>query len=99
MAGVYKWCGSVAAYENLPVENVDVGDVYNVLSTDMNYAWTESGWDQLGSSLYNIGYGLTLSDNTVAVNQDLVAMLSKFQVVTSLPSSPSAEIFYFVKES
>lgn len=99
LAGVYKWCGSVAAYENLPVENVDVGDVYNVLSTDMNYAWTESGWDQLGSSLYNIGYGLTLSDNTVAVNQDLVAMLSKFQVVATLPDAPESNVFYFVKES
>lgn len=99
LAGVYKWCGSVAAYENLPVENVDVGDVYNVLSTDMNYAWTESGWDQLGSSLYNIGYGLILSDNTVAVNQDLVAMLSKFQVVATLPDAPESNVFYFVKES
>ena len=99
LTGVYKWCGSVAAYENLPVENVDVGDVYNVLSTDMNYAWTESGWDQLGSSLYNIGYGLTLSDNTVAVNQDLVAMLSKFQVVATLPDAPESNVFYFVKES
>ena len=99
LAAIYKWCGSVAKYEDLPTENVIVGDVYNVLTTDMNYAWTEDGWDQLGSSLYNIGYGLTLSANTVAVNQDLVAMLSKFQVVTALPSSPSAGIFYFVKES
>ena len=98
LAGIYKWCGSVVSYDDLPTENVMVGDVYNVLATDMNYAWTESGWDQLGSSLYNIGYGLTLSDNTVAVNQDLVAMLSKFQVVSALPSSPVDGVFYFVKE-
>lgn len=99
LTGVYKWCGSVTAYENLPTENVDVGDVYNVLTTDMNYAWTENGWDQLGSSLYNIGYGLTLSDNTVSINQSVVAMLSKFQVVSLLPDNPSADVFYFVKEN
>lgn len=99
LAGIYKWCGSVVSYNDLPAENVSVGDVYNVLATDMNYAWTEDGWDQLGSTLYNIGYGLTLADNTVAVNQDLVAMLSKFQVVSALPSSPAADVFYFVKES
>lgn len=99
LSGVYKWCGSVTAYENLPTENVDVGDVYNVLTTDMNYAWTENGWDQLGSSLYNVGYGLNLEDNTVSINQSVVAMLSKFQVVSSLPDNPSADVFYFVKES
>jgi len=28
--------------------NVDVGDTYNVLDTDMNYAWNGEAWDALG---------------------------------------------------
>lgn len=99
LSGVYKWCGSVTTAADLPSNNVDIGDVYNVLTTDMNYAWTGSSWDQLGSSIYNIGYGLTLSDNTVSVNQGIVAMLSKFQVVSALPSVCDGNTFYFVRES
>ncbi len=49
ISGVYHYKGSVATYEDLPAENVEVGDVYNITSTGMNYAWTLDGWDALGN--------------------------------------------------
>lgn len=49
ISGVYHYKGSVATYEDLPTENVELGDVYNITSTGMNYAWTSDGWDALGN--------------------------------------------------
>ncbi len=49
ISGVYHYKGSVATYEDLPTENVEIGDVYNITSTGMNYAWTSEGWDALGN--------------------------------------------------
>ena len=48
---VYKYKGSVAAVSNLPTTGNTVGDVWNVTSTGMNYVWTGSEWDALGSDL------------------------------------------------
>ena len=47
---VYKYQGSVPTYDDLPTENVSNGDVYNVESDGMNYAWDEANqkWDSLG---------------------------------------------------
>lgn len=65
VSSVYKYKGTVATFEDLPTQNpgdestyVPVnGDVYNVESDDMNYAWvaaeSETGgghWDPLGGS-------------------------------------------------
>lgn len=50
LVSVYKFKGSVPTYSALPTENLTVGDVYNVEDSEMNYAWTGTGWDQLGSS-------------------------------------------------
>lgn len=50
---VYKYKGSVATYDQLPqsgTEGLTSGDVYNVTATDMNYAWTGTAWDPLGST-------------------------------------------------
>ncbi len=52
---VYKFSGSVDTYESLP-ESPAVGDVYNVQEDGMNYAWTEDGWDSLGSVVELSGY-------------------------------------------
>lgn len=49
VSGVYHYKGSVATQDDLPTEGMSVGDVYNVVDTGMNYAWTASGeWDALG---------------------------------------------------
>lgn len=49
ISGVYKYKGSVATYSALPSTGVSAGDVYNVEADDMNYAWTGTAWDPLGS--------------------------------------------------
>ena len=49
VSNIYKFKGSVNTFEDLPaVENVSAGDVYNVLDSDMNYAWSGQNWDSLG---------------------------------------------------
>lgn len=49
LSSVYKYKGSVATTAELPGGSASAGDVYNVESTGMNYAWTGTGWDALGS--------------------------------------------------
>ena len=50
IVNVYRYKGSVDTYGNLPGEDLNSGDVYNVEDTGKNYAWTGSGWDDLGGS-------------------------------------------------
>lgn len=44
---IYRYRGSVATVEDLPA-NAQEGDVYNITSTEANYAWTGTEWDNLG---------------------------------------------------
>ena len=48
---VYKYKGSKVNYAALPESGNEVGDVWNVEDTGMNYAWTGEGWDALGAVL------------------------------------------------
>lgn len=48
LTGLYKYKGSVATVANLPSSGNTTGDVYNVESSGMNYAWDGSAWDALG---------------------------------------------------
>lgn len=52
LTNVYVYKGSVATIDDLPSDtaNLQVGWVYNVEANDMNYGWTGSAWDPLGSS-------------------------------------------------
>lgn len=50
LAGIYTYKGSVATYDALPTTDLTNGDVYNVESNGMNYAWTGTDWDDLGGS-------------------------------------------------
>ena len=53
LSSVYKFVGSVSTYEDLLlVDTTDLpyGSVYNVVETNMNYAWSTFGWDPLGST-------------------------------------------------
>lgn len=52
LVNVYRYIGSVQTYDDLPdpiTENVEAGDVYDVLASGMNYAWTGVKWDELGA--------------------------------------------------
>ena len=52
LVGVYKYKGSLSSILALDnVEDKTVGDVYNITTTDMNYAWTGSDWDPLGGTI------------------------------------------------
>lgn len=49
VASAYKYKGSVATVADLPASGNTAGDVYDVQSTGVNYAWTGTAWDALGS--------------------------------------------------
>lgn len=48
LSSVYKYKGSKVNYAALPESGNEVGDVWNVEDTGMNYAWTGTAWDALG---------------------------------------------------
>ena len=73
IGSVYRPCGSVATYADLPA-SPSVGDVYNVIAAygdhpaGMNYAWTADGeWDAIGGAVDLSAYALKTE---VAVKQD-----------------------------
>ena len=43
--------GTVETYEQLPTDGQDVGDVWNISSTNTNYCWNGSDWVTIGSSV------------------------------------------------
>ena len=53
LSSVYKYCGTVNNYSDLPSTNLRVGDVYNIVNADTthhikagdNVAWNGSAWD------------------------------------------------------
>ena len=48
--------GSVNSYSDLPKTNNNQGDVYNVLDTGANYAYTGTDWDKLSETIDLSGY-------------------------------------------
>lgn len=50
LSSVYRYKGSKATYSALPTSGNTAGDVWNVESDGMNYAWTGSAWDALGAA-------------------------------------------------
>lgn len=58
ISAVYRFKGSVASYNALPVYDREIGDVWNVLDTGANYAWTADGWDKLSENFDLTGYAL-----------------------------------------
>lgn len=52
VTSIYRPKGTKPTYDDLPATGNEVGDVWNVESDDMNYAWTVDGtWDPLGSKI------------------------------------------------
>ena len=49
VGSAYKYKGSVATVNDLPSSNNEVGDVWDVQATGVNYAWTGTQWDALGT--------------------------------------------------
>lgn len=49
VSSAYTYKGSVATQSALPSSGNKTGDVYDVQDTGMNYAWTGTAWDALGT--------------------------------------------------
>lgn len=49
VASAYIYKGSVASVADLPSSGNTTGDVYDVQATGVNYAWTGTAWDALGT--------------------------------------------------
>ena len=49
VSSAYIYKGSVATVADLPASGNTTGDVYDVQSTGVNYAWNGSAWDALGT--------------------------------------------------
>ena len=60
-----KYKGSVATYSALPSTGQEIGDMWNVLDTGKNYAWTGTEWDDLSGVV-------DLSAYRTAAQQDLI---------------------------
>lgn len=66
IAAVYRYKGSISAYANLPTSGNNVGDVYNIIDTGANYAWTGSEWDKLSETIDLSGYVNVTEFNALA---------------------------------
>lgn len=90
IAGVFHYKGSVATYEDLPSENLEIGDTWNVEKTGDNYAWSGTLWDKLSgivdlSNFYTKGETDTLlEDKADTSDLDNYALLEQgFNVINA----------------
>lgn len=51
IVSLYKFKGNVANFASLPTSGRIIGDVWNALDTDINWAWTGTVWDSLGGTI------------------------------------------------
>lgn len=64
---IYRPKGTKPTYDDLPTTGNEAGDVWNVASDDMNYAWTVDGtWDPLGSKIEVSSISNDMIDQIVA---------------------------------
>ena len=92
ISSVYKFKGSVEDVEDLPADGNTVGDVYNVVITGDNYAWTEDGWDKLAGDIDLTPYLLkTEAESTYAKISSLstVATSGSYNDLLNKPTIPT----------
>lgn len=92
ISSVYKFKGSVEDVEDLPADGNTVGDVYNVVITGDNYAWTEDGWDKLAGDVDLTLYLLkTEAEDTYAKISSLstVATSGSYNDLLNKPTIPT----------
>ena len=83
--------GSVATYDDLPTDDNVTGDMWNVLDTGANYAWTGEAWDKLSETIDLTPY-LTKSDaaNTYLKKTDNAVSASKLQTSRRISATGDA---------
>lgn len=65
LQGVMRYKGSVQTEADLPTEGNVVGDIWNIISTDENVAWTGTEWDKFGSTIDTSKF---LTNNTTSAD-------------------------------
>ena len=82
---VYIYKGSVSTYTDLAnIQNPEVWDVYNVVDSGMNYAWTGTAWDALWGTINYTAWDWIWINNWVISNTKPGATVS-----STAPSNPS----------
>ena len=85
LSTVYKYKGSVATYEELPSANNEIGDVYNVETDGMNYAWDGTTWDKLGVTVDLSNYYTKPEVNTELDKKlDITTASSTYATITTV---------------
>lgn len=72
LSSVYDYKGQVASEIDLP-EDAELGDVYNVSDTGMNYAWNGTQWDSLGTVTTLASLGVTATAAELNYTADVTA--------------------------
>ena len=72
ISAVYRFKGNVSSYNALPSSGNENGDVWNVLDTGANYAWTDSGWDKLSETIDLSGYVQSSSFNELVERVEIL---------------------------
>jgi hypothetical protein len=72
---VYKFKGSVQSVSSLP-SGASIGDVYDVIDSGNNYAWTGSSWDSLGVNVDLSDYAKKgdIGDGTLTIQKNGVSI-------------------------
>lgn len=95
LSAIYTYKGSVDTYEQLPTENQQVGDTYNVVAAHdtipagTNYAWNGTDWDPLGGSVdLSNYYTKTQTDDQISqkvgeVSGDLNTLITQVESNTA----------------
>lgn len=94
LTSAYIYKGTVASYENLPTDGLTAGDVYNVVDTGANYAWTGTEWDKLSEtiSLESVGSSLEYSGSTLTLKNPKGTELSSVTIESSSPAVDDSTI-------
>jgi hypothetical protein len=72
---IYKFKGSVQSVSSLP-SGASIGDVYDVIDSGNNYAWTGSAWDSLGVNIDLSDYAKKgdIGDGTLTIQKNGVSI-------------------------
>lgn len=88
VSSVYRYRGSVPTYDDLPTENLQIGDVYDVRSNGMNYAWNGTEWDELGqlidTSLFETKSNKTQTISTLSNSTQYPSAIAVYNYVNDL---------------
>ena len=89
-SSVYRYKGSVATYNDLPTENLQIGDVYDVKDTGMNYAWNGTSWDELGmnidASLFELKENKVTSISSASTDTEYPSAKCMYDIVGDISS-------------